>query len=284
MLNRTTPPEKADEFWKNFKTYLLQNQNEKTAYDTFSYARRYAHVLAETNAQELLQLSDDKRKHAMKALAALSKFMGCYDMWEMLKERHQLKWSNSDGLEAFHAIINNDANYKVMMEWLKDACSKIPASYANMLLYDTLTGLRPGEAIMSIYYVQNELDNYLKKESMVLEHYRFKSDFIRRTKKAYISTVDDSIINVARKAGIHSYTALRMVLEERGLAMHMGYCRKIFSTHLRMSGIESELIDLLQGRTPSTIFARHYFRPDFPDEIKRIRSILSRLQETILGY
>jgi intergrase/recombinase len=41
----------------------------------------------------------------------------------------------------------------------------------------------------------------------------------------------------------------------------MKYCRKIFASHLRQSGIESEIIDLLQGRVPKTLFARHYFIP-----------------------
>jgi intergrase/recombinase len=44
--------------------------------------------------------------------------------------------------------------------------------------------------------------------------------------------------------------------------MDMRYCRKIFASHLRQSaGIESKIVDLLQGRVPRTVFARHYFTP-----------------------
>jgi len=55
-------------------------------------------------------------------------------------------------------------------------------------------------------------------------------------------------------------------------------CRKVFATHLRNRGIESEIIDLLQGRTPSSIFVNHYYRPDINEIItKRIRPVLDEL-------
>ena len=36
----------------------------------------------------------------MKALAALSKYLGCYNKWRDIKEGYQLKWSNGDSLET----------------------------------------------------------------------------------------------------------------------------------------------------------------------------------------
>ena len=43
----------------------------------------------------------------------------------------------------------------------------------------------------------------------------------------------------------------------------MHYSRKIFSPYLRQyAGIESEIIDLLKGRIPNTVFTKHYFRPN----------------------
>jgi intergrase/recombinase len=53
------------------------------------------------------------------------------------------------------------------------------------------------------------------------------------------------------------------VVRSNGLRMNMHYCRKIYSSYLRQyGGIESEIIDLMQGRIPSTVFAKHYFRPN----------------------
>ena len=44
--------------------------------------------------------------------------------------------------------------------------------------------------------------------------------------------------------------------------MNMNYCRKIFATFMRNNGIEQEVIDLLQGRIPKSVFVRHYYKPD----------------------
>jgi intergrase/recombinase len=51
--------------------------------------------------------------------------------------------------------------------------------------------------------------------------------------------------------------------------MEMRLCRKIFASWLRKSGIQSELVDLLQGRVPPSVLARHYLVPDhyFKDDV-----------------
>ena len=60
--------------------------------------------------------------------------------------------------------------------------------------------------------------------------------------------------------------------------MNMYYCRKVFATYLRNKGIESEIIDLLQGRIISSVFVNHYYRPDINEIItKRIRPVLNSL-------
>ena len=59
----------------------------------------------------------------------------------------------------------------------------------------------------------------------------------------------------------------------------MAYCRKIFATYLRTHGVEQEIIDLLQGRAPKSVFVRHYYRPEF--NYDRIRLLLNSLCEII---
>ena len=218
--------------------------------------------------------------HVMKALAAFSKYIGCYDRWREIKIRYQLRWTNPNGLEIFNAIISDTkGNYTSMVSWLRDVCSKLPTSYSNILLYNTLTGLRPDEACKSISLIQREEHNYLKKEVMTLEHFRYPDIFIRRTKKAYISVVTDSILELAKQSSVCSYNALRLAIKRRALDMNMSYCRKIFATYLRMNGIEQEIIDLLQGRTPKSVFVRHYFRPDY--QYKRIRESINSLYKSL---
>ena len=69
-----------------------------------------------------------------------------------------------------------------MIRWVKYTCSQIPQDYANILIYCTLTGLRAHEACKSLSLVKNNQDNYLNKETMILEHFRHPNIFIRRTK------------------------------------------------------------------------------------------------------
>ena len=267
--------------WSDFRKYLERVNGKKTVPIRLAHAKKYAHVLTTGNAQELLSLPDTTRQNVMKSLVLLAKYQGCYGRWKEIKEAYQLKWSNEDGLQAFNEIFNGKNNYSTMLAWLKDVCSKIPESYANILIFDSMTGLRPDEACQSIHLIHTDGDKYLNKERMVLEHFNYKEIFIRRTKKAYISLVTPEVLSVAKNADDCGYNALRLVIKRRDLDMNMGYCRKIFSTYLRMNGIESELIDLLQGRIPKTVFARHYFRPDFDKDMKRIRKSLERLMKQI---
>ena len=51
--------------------------------------------------------------------------------------------------------------------------------------------------------------------------------------------------------------------------MKMYYYCKISVIYFRNIGIESEIIDLLQGRISSSVFAIRYYRPDINEIITR---------------
>jgi hypothetical protein len=283
-LNPRTPPCQGNfdsVFWEQYKKFLTNTVSLDTASDRMSYAKKYHHILTSGNASELLTLNNEKRIHIMKSLATLSKHLGCYDRWKQIRERYQLKWSNGDALSSFNNIIDNRTNYSSMIVWLKNAFSKLPKDYGNILLYCTLTGLRPDEACKSIQLIHNDGDNYINKQSMILEHFRYPEIFIRRTKKAYISIVTNRILEIARNSGDYSYNAMKMMVSRNNIDMRMSYCRKIFATYLRMDRIESETIDLLQGRIPKSVFARHYYRPDLNNH--RITKSINHLSKTIIS-
>jgi intergrase/recombinase len=271
-----------EEFWTKFKEYLKTTHREKSVVCRLSYAKKYYHVLLEDNAQDILSLSDQKRLQVMKSIASLSKFMGCYDRWKSIKEKYQLKWSDgNNSLEVFQNIVNNETNYDSILKWVKDTSSQIPKSYANILLYCTLTGLRADEACKSVSLIKNDLNNYLNKETIILEHFRYPDIFIRRTKQAFITIVNDNIINLAKESNEYSYNALRCYLKRKNISMNMNYCRKIFATFMRNNGIEHEIIDLLQGRIPKAVFVRHYYRPDL-ERFNKIRGLLEKLYNQII--
>jgi Archaeal phage integrase len=278
LLAATTT--KGSEIDDGFKQYLLA-QRKRNLKQILLKAAKHGHILETGDASEILTFSNTKRRHVMEALVCLSKYQGTYNTWKEIKEKYQLKWTSPDSLEVFQSIFNNEKNYSSMLSWLKNVIAQIPKPYANILIYNTLTGLRPAEACQSIALIQGDFQNYLKKDKMVLEHYRYPEIYIRNSKKAFISIVDDTIIKIGREAANCGYNALRNYLVRRKLGMNMSYCRKIFATHLRTKGVEQETIDLLQGRIPKSVFARHYFRPDFENVQNKIRKSLNTLQNEI---
>ena len=117
----------------------------------------------------------------MKSLSILSKYLGCYDTWKEIKERYHLKWSNDDSIQVFQNLTNQENNYSSMLKWIKETCYQSPAHYTNILMYCTLTGLRPTEAFSSINLIKSDLAIYLDKEKMILEHIKYPQIFIRKT-------------------------------------------------------------------------------------------------------
>jgi intergrase/recombinase len=273
----------SDELWSKFESHLKHNMNSHSLKCSLTYAKKYLYILNNQDAQDLLLLSPDKRNHVMKALANLSKFMGCYDIWRNLIERYELKWSSNDSFQIFSQITNSQPGLNSMMYWLKETCSKIPVSYAKILLFSTLVGLRPQESISSIRLIKENLNDYLQDNAneLILQHYKFPAIFFRRTKKAYTSVIIRPVLDIAHESGNHGYNALRLMINRNGLNMNMSYCRKIFATHLRNDGIQPEVVDLLQGRMPQSIFVKHYFRPNFP--IEKIQNSISILYNSLLN-
>jgi len=82
---------KQEEFWNNFKSFLISEGNSKASIrDRLSYAKRFYHILEKENASSITTLSPDVKSHVMKALAALSKFSGTYDKWLGIVKRDDL--------------------------------------------------------------------------------------------------------------------------------------------------------------------------------------------------
>lgn len=172
-------------------------------------------------------------------------------------------------------------NIDAMIDWVKKAIAVLPVDYANMIIFNTLTGLRPIECIESLKLLNQDYNNYLNNQTMLIEHYKYPMQFIRRTKKAYISIVTNNLLKVIEASKLHSYTSLQMLLKRKSIEMHMNYCRKIFATYLRNNGVEQEIIDLLQGRIPKSVFVRHDYRPDL-ERFEKISKFLDKLYNQII--
>jgi intergrase/recombinase len=270
--------------WAGYKEYLKRTCIENTVKDRYNYSIKHQKYLLNLNTiSDLMTFSPDKRLHIMKALSSLSKFLGYSDVWQQAIKRHKIRWSTgNNSLVVFDKIVNQ-TNYSGMLEWIKKAISVLPESDANLILFHTLVGLRPNESFKAIHILHNNLDAYWNKDKDILEHYKFPSEFIRRTKNVYISVVNQSIVNIALRCSTKTnYNSLKLSLKRRNIEMNMYYCRKVFATYLRNKGIEPEIIDLLQGRISSSVFVNHYYRPDINEIItRRIRPVLDELRKEL---
>ena len=140
-----------DEFWIEYKRHLI-SLNQPSHYPKQNTARKkiWTHTKYQ-DARELLSLSKETRSHAMKALSALAKYHGIYDIWLELIKRFQLKWEQRDSLDTFKRIFdNNEGTYTNMLTWVRDCIHRLPSEYGNIILFTTLTGLRPDESIKAL--------------------------------------------------------------------------------------------------------------------------------------
>ncbi len=297
--------------WDDFERYLKAEHRGNTIKMRMLYAKKYHHIITTPEGpqkvRELQSLSAAKRKEAMCALANLAKFLGLYNGWRQLKQEHDLRWTRFSP-EAQAAVFEEmfyrqDKGFSAMLDWFKDMRKRLSAEYAAYVDFLVLSGLRPDEGCHAINILLRDPENYLNKDRMMLEHFRYPGIFIRRTKKAYVSAVTDRLLNAVKvieegedeipDSYYDFYHRLygRMMKNSSdggpkvyGKKLPMNNCRKIYGTWLRMNGIESEFINLLQGRvaqqgskSPEEVFARHYFRPDFDATCQKVRILTEQL-------
>ena len=76
------------------------------------------------------------------------------------------------------------------------------------------------------------------------------------------------------------YQSIRHALMSRCLSMRIKYCRKIHASYLRQSGIEPEIVNMLQGRIGKDIFLRYYYSPSMSYR-EKVLDAVSELQKEI---
>jgi intergrase/recombinase len=162
---------------------------------------------------------------------------------------------------------------------LRALLESVPEDYANYYRFNLVTGLRPIEAVKAVNMLRTS-PTYLNKELGVLEHFRYPREFLRNTKKAFISVVDDQTLETAKDTRSLDYQGVRSEFRRRKLPFHLAYCRKLYATFMRKR-IDVELIDLLQGRVPTGIFAKFYNRPNYRDDLEKVRSCLPELRKLL---
>lgn len=97
-----------------------------------------------------MTLSSSNRKHALSALAALSKYQGRYDQYLHLKQRYSLRWTSTSSVQSLQRFFNPDLTFDVMLSKVKEMIQALPKPMALVIKHAVLTGLSPAEAVESV--------------------------------------------------------------------------------------------------------------------------------------
>jgi intergrase/recombinase len=154
--------------------------------------------------------------------------------------------------------------------------------YLKFLL---LSGLRKREGIQSFNLIidlarTGRLADYYNEDLSMLEHYKYKQ-FLRNTKNAYITIMPkDFVMQIANSKPV-SYSAIHCCLYRKHLRLRLKELRSYYASVMVRHNIISEEVDILQGRVPKSVFARHYLKEN-PTELRdRTLKAITELGQTL---
>jgi len=234
------------------------------------------------NFKELETFSGSKKNTVIKALTALSKFLGVYEDFKASLSRYGIKFARTDSFNAFLRIINNNSDD--LLDWFSKAYAVAKENEKLFLKFALISGLRKSEAINSFNLIislakTNDLNSYFNEELSCLEHFKFKQLFLRGKKNAYITFIPKEMVNEIAKSEPITYEAIRKRLLKNGLKVRINELRDYFATFMVKHGLIREEVDLLQGRIPPSLFVRSYWSPSFKELKERVFKGLEELQK-----
>jgi intergrase/recombinase len=158
----------------------------------------------------------------------------------------------------------------------------------QIIKFACLIGLRPSECVEVVRLINDKeaFEQYYDPVQQALLHYKFPKQFLRTTKKAYISFVTPKMLDIVNQIhnnndDVPSYNAIRLTCYHKRIKRDMRFARKIFAGFLRQEGIQPEVVDLLQGRVPPSVLTRHYLVPG-TDFKQKVLQALEKLQDLLL--
>ena len=273
----------------DFRSWLVaQGKTKMTVKETVNYTKRFASVLDTGDASPILNtIKPNVQHHALTALANLAKYTGRYQKFLEILQRYNLKWSRGDPMTHFERFFNEELTLDVMLQRIKEMIDILPVQMGKIIKFACLIGLRPSEVVESVRllnggHATEPTRRYFNPERCALEHFRYKQ-FIRQTKKAYISFVTSEMLNIVQNLdNVPTKNAITHACQRRHIPMDMYLCRKVFASWLRKEGIQPEIVDMLQGRVAQSVLTRHYLVPS-QDLKDRVLTALEKLRSQLVN-
>jgi hypothetical protein len=269
-----------------YRNLLLSKHSRTYALQVFSNSVKHQRFIE--NPQGIAELPASTRSNVLKAMVNLAKFLGIHEEYKLKLRNHGIKWlSTDDSFNSFLRIVNNQ--HSNLGEYYKSALNILRGNEKLYLKFVLLTGIRKEEAINSFNLIiklnsEGKLGDYYNEELGILEHFKHGELFLRKTKKVYISIVAKGLISEIANSQEVSYFAIRKRLTNNKLTLRIKELRSYYATYLRNNGILSEYIDLLQGRIPKSVFARHYLKvDDFKTLVAKVNAVTENLEKELLS-
>ncbi len=207
----------------------------------------------------------------MNALSCLSKFLGIYENWSHMIKNYGLKWRirNDDLIIRRFTKTQDPDELFAWIRQIKTECLDLNAFMDLMLT----TGLRFEESIEAYNLIvslssEGKLNSYYNSEKELLEHYKFKLQFLRRTKKAFVSFVPKELIQqICSNNKVLKKQFIKSKVRRKTHRIRFSDIREIHGSLLAKTHGSAE-IDFLHGRVSTSVFMRNYFNPAWIVDLK----------------
>ena len=253
--------------WAAFREWAKSRYAKSYAPTVYCYAQKFSGLLY-GNLAELQRLSRSKRGAILRALTALSKYLGVYEQFKRRMKSYGLKWEGQGSFESFLRILRN--NNRDVVEWVKRCLESFDDWYATFIEFVLVSGLRKTEAIEAFNLIvrlgrEGRLDEYYNAKLESLEHFRYPKTFIRGSKNVFFSFIPETFLNKIAECHTISDSGYKRRRMKHGLPSRLKDLREYFATYMLNHGLLREEIDLIQGRIGKSLFMKHYFSPAIED-------------------
>ncbi len=278
------PPKFPDLDVDNYKVFLSNKYCKQYPRAQLNNALKYYDCLE--NPSKMLSLSASKRSNVLRAMVCLSRFLGCYEDYKAKLKNYGIKWSNTDtAFNGFLAIFNH--KHDTLPQYIRDIQPILHDNERLFLRFLAVSGLRKNEAITAFNMIidfnsKGKLGEYYNSELNVLEHFKYKV-FLRGTKNAYISFVSKELISQICNSQPVTYNAIHCRFLRKKIKLRLKELRSYHNSYLRKNGLISELVDVLAGRVPKTVFCRHYLGEDIKALGATVLEIENNLEKSLLN-
>ena len=271
--------------WGAFRDWVKNKYAKSYAPSVNCYALKF-HGLLNGNLTELDAFSRTKRGMILRALVALSKYLGVYEEFKQRMKQHGLKWESQDSFDSFLRIMED--NGPNVLEWFKNCMDVLDESYRTFVSFALISGMRRSEVINSFNLTitlgkQGRLNEYYNADLQSLEHFRYKKTFIRGKKNVFFSFVPKEFLDKILQCNKVSVSGFKRRRVKHGLSSQFRGLRDLYATFMIKHGLLQQEVDVLQGRIGRTMFMKHYFSPEINDLKERTLSAIAELRQKALN-